>query len=108
MRKEDSAESNLLESDGEGEFLPEGSEESVVRPKPLALGEKEEVKWVVPWEGLAMGEADSRAPDWMGGTDLLVEHPEGMARLWVSSEYPIRNQLVNLGMRSESWDPLSE
>ena len=37
-----------------------------------------------------MGEADSRAPGWMGGVDLLVELPEGVARLWVSSGHLIR------------------
>ena len=48
MRKEGSAELDLLESEEEGEFLPEGSEEPVVGPEPLVLGEKGEVRRVVP------------------------------------------------------------
>ena len=36
-----------------------------------------------------MGEVDSGASDRMGVADPLVELPEGVAHLWVSSEHPI-------------------
>ena len=68
--------------------------------EPLALGEKEEVQWRVPWEGPAIGEADSRAPDRTGGADPLVKHPEEVACPWVLTEYPIRDQLEGLERRS--------
>ena len=91
VRREGSPELDLLESEEEGEFLPKGLEELVVGPEPLALGGKGHVRWTVPWEDPAMGEADSRAPDRMGGVDPWVEHLEEVARLWVSTEYLIRN-----------------
>ena len=55
-----------------------------------------------------MGEADLRAPDRVGGADPLVEHPEEVARLWVSTKYPIQDQLDDLEMRPWSWDPWLE
>ena len=47
-----------------------------------------------------MGEADSRAPAWMGGADPLVEHLEEVACPWVLTAYPIRDWLEDLERRS--------
>ena len=48
MRMEGFAKLELPKSEEEGELLPKGLEESMVRPEPLVLGGKGEVRWEVP------------------------------------------------------------